>query len=132
MDDELRMKLADLGSPEALASCIVDHYPNIEIPIPLERIAYAVGIVDLIPQTTSSFEGVLVTDDAKSSGSIAYNEASGVERRRFTICPRNRPFFDPMARCQRTMRRRRHGGIAETGTPAGALRPRPTASPPRY
>jgi Zn-dependent peptidase ImmA (M78 family) len=85
MDDELRMKLADLGSPEALAACIVDDYPNIEIPIPLERIAYAVGIVDLIPQTTNSFEGVLVTDDAKSSGSIAYNEASGVERRRFTI-----------------------------------------------
>jgi Zn-dependent peptidase ImmA (M78 family) len=85
MDDELRMKLADLGSPEALAACIVDHYPNIEIPIPLERIAYAVGIVELIPQTTSSFEGVLVTDDAKSSGSIAYSEASGAERRRFTI-----------------------------------------------
>jgi hypothetical protein len=68
-----------------LAASIVDHYPNIEIPIPLQRIAYAVGIVEMIPQTTSSFEGVLVTDDAKSTGSIAYNEASGVERRRFTI-----------------------------------------------
>lgn len=85
MDDDLRMKLADLGSPEALADCIIGHYPGIEIPIPLERIAYAVGIVDLIPQTTSSFEGVLVTDDAKSSGSIAYNETSPVTRRRFTI-----------------------------------------------
>jgi Zn-dependent peptidase ImmA (M78 family) len=85
MDDELRMKLADLGSPETLAACIVEHYPSIEIPIPLERIAYAVGIVELIPQITSSFEGVLVTDDAKSTGSIAYNEASHVERRRFTI-----------------------------------------------
>jgi Zn-dependent peptidase ImmA (M78 family) len=85
MDDELRMKLADLGSPEALADCIIAHYPDIEIPIPLERIADAVGIIDLISQTTSSFEGVLVTDDAKSTGSIAYNQASRIERRRFTI-----------------------------------------------
>lgn len=85
MDDELRMKLADLGSPEALADCIIAHYPDIEIPIPLERIADAVGIIDLIGQTTSSFEGVLVTDDAKSTGSIAYNQASRIERRRFTI-----------------------------------------------
>jgi Zn-dependent peptidase ImmA (M78 family) len=85
MDDELRMKLADLGSPEALADCIIAHYPDIEIPIPLERIAHAVGIVDIIGQTTTSFEGVLVTDDAKSTGSIAYNQASRIERRRFTI-----------------------------------------------
>jgi Zn-dependent peptidase ImmA (M78 family) len=85
MDNELRMKLADLGSPEALAACVNAHYPDIEIPIPVERIAYAVGIIDLIPQTTGSFEGVLVTDDAKSTGSIAYNNASRLERRRFTI-----------------------------------------------
>lgn len=103
MDDELRMKLADLGSPEVLADCIIDHYPGIEIPIPLERIAYAVGIVDLIPQTTSSFEGVLVTDDAKSSGSIAYNETSPVTRRRFTIAHEIGhfliPWHDASAQC---------------------------------
>jgi Zn-dependent peptidase ImmA (M78 family) len=85
MDDELRMKLADLGSPEALADCIIAHYPDIEIPIPLERIADAVGIVDIAGHTTGSFEGVLVTDAVKSTGSIAYNEASLIERRRFTI-----------------------------------------------
>jgi hypothetical protein len=37
MDDELRMKLADLGSPEALAASIIAHYPGIEIPIPVEQ-----------------------------------------------------------------------------------------------
>jgi Zn-dependent peptidase ImmA (M78 family) len=103
MDDELRMKLADLGSPEALAHCIIDYYPDLEIPIPLERIAYAVGIIDLIPQTTSSFEGVLVTDDAKSSGSIAYNEASRIERRRFTVAHEIGhfliPWHDARAQC---------------------------------
>jgi Zn-dependent peptidase ImmA (M78 family) len=103
MDDELRMKLADLGSPEALAACIIAHYPKIDIPVPLERIACAVGITDLIPQTTSSFEGVLVTDDAKSIGSIAYNEASRPERRRFTIAHEIGhfliPWHDASAQC---------------------------------
>jgi len=103
MDDELRMKLADLGSPEALADCIISHYPDIEVPIPLKRIAYAVGIVDLIPETTSSFEGVLVTDDAKSSGSIAYNETSPATRRRFTVAHEIGhfliPWHDASAQC---------------------------------
>jgi hypothetical protein len=66
MDDVLRMKLADLGSPEALADCIVNHFSNIEIPIPLERIAEAVGIVEVIAQTTDGFEGVLITDGSKT------------------------------------------------------------------
>ncbi|WP_296710712.1 ImmA/IrrE family metallo-endopeptidase [Rhodoblastus sp.] len=85
MDNELRMKLADLGSPEGLADCIIAHYANIEIPIPLARIADDLGIVEIIGQATSSFEGVLVTNNAKSTGSIAYNENSRIERRRFTI-----------------------------------------------
>jgi Zn-dependent peptidase ImmA (M78 family) len=85
MDDELRMKLADLGSPEALADCIIEHYSDIEIPIPLERIAKAVGIIDITGHANVSFEGVLVTTAAKSAGSIAYNVASRIERRRFTI-----------------------------------------------
>jgi Zn-dependent peptidase ImmA (M78 family) len=85
MDDELRMKLADLGSPEALADCIIAHYPGIEIPIPVEHIAEAVGIVDIVGQTTNSFEGALITTTAKGTGSIAYNNASRIERRRFTI-----------------------------------------------
>ena len=85
MDDELRMKLADLGSPEALADCIISHYPGIGIPIRLKRIAGSVGIVDIVGQTTSSFEGALVTTAAKGTGSIAYNSASRIERRRFTI-----------------------------------------------
>ena len=85
MDDELRMKLADLGSPEALADCIVSHFPDIKIPIPLERIAEAVGIVEVIAQMTDGFEGVLITDGSKTKGSIAYNDSSRLERRRFTI-----------------------------------------------
>lgn len=96
MDDELRMKLADLGSPEALADCVVDHFPDIEIPIPLQRIAEAVGIVEIIAQNTDSFEGVLITDEAKSKGSIAYNKASRPARSRFTIAHELGHFLLPL------------------------------------
>jgi len=96
MDEELRMKLADLGSPEALAACVVSHFPDITVPIPLSRVAEAVGIVQIVGQQTGSFEGVLVTDSAKSTGSIAYNDASRPERRRFTIAHELGHFLMPL------------------------------------
>lgn len=96
MDDELRMKLADVGSPEALAACITTHYPEIEVPVPLARIAAAVGIVEIIGRKTDSFEGMLITSSAKSTGSIIYNEASRPERRRFTIAHELGHFLMPL------------------------------------
>jgi hypothetical protein len=96
MDDDLRMKLADLGSPEALADCIIDHFADIEAPVPLDRIAEAVGIVEVIGQRTDGFEGVLITDTAKSKGSIAYNDSSPLERRRFTIAHELGHFLLPL------------------------------------
>lgn len=96
MDEELRMKLADLGSPEALAACLVSHLPKIEAPIPLLRVAEAVGIVEVVGQKTDSFEGVLITDTAKSTGSIVYNDASRPERRRFTIAHELGHFLMPL------------------------------------
>ena len=96
MDDELRMKLADLGSPEALAACIISHFSDIDVPIALDPIAKAVGIVEIFGQKTDSFEGILVTDAAKSIGRIAYNEASRPERRRFTIAHELGHFLLPL------------------------------------
>jgi Zn-dependent peptidase ImmA (M78 family) len=97
MDDvELRMKLSDLGGPEALADCIIKHFPEMEIPIPLSRIAEAVGIVDIISQKTDAFEGVLITDGSKTKGSIAYNESSRPQRRRFTIAHELGHFLLPL------------------------------------
>lgn len=96
MDDALRMKLADLGSPEALADCIIDHFSEINIPIPLSRIAVAVGIIEIIGKATDSFEGVLITDPAKARGSIAYNDASRPERCRFTIAHELGHFLLPL------------------------------------
>lgn len=78
------MLLADLGSPEELARCIVENFKGMEIPVPLIAIAEAVGITS-VTAVPSSFEGVLVTDAGKTTGSISYNEASSEERQRFTI-----------------------------------------------
>lgn len=106
MDDELRMKLADIGGPEALAECIVNHYPDLTAPVPLEMIAEAVGIYSIEGKRTDSFEGVLVTDDAKSKGEIAYNKESIVERQRFTIAHEIGHFLIPThgarAQCAKT------------------------------
>lgn len=85
MDNDLRMKLADIGSPEGLAECIIAHYPDIKGEVPLARVAEDLGITEVIGQATGSFEGILVTNNAKSMGSIAYNANSRIERRRFTI-----------------------------------------------
>lgn len=106
MDDELRMKLADIGSPEGLADCIVAHFPQITIPIDLSPIATALGIVQIIAQDTKGFEGVLITQNAKTTGSIAYNKASSPERRRFTIAHELGHFLLPFhaadAQCAKT------------------------------
>jgi Zn-dependent peptidase ImmA (M78 family) len=90
------MKLADLGSPEALADCIVNHFVEMEIPTPLPRVAAAVGIHEIIGQKTNGFEGVLITNAAKTIGSIAYNENSRPERRRFTIAHELGHFLMPL------------------------------------
>lgn len=79
------MKLADIGSPEGLADCIIAHYPDIKGEVPLAHIARDLGITEIIGQDTGSFEGVLVTSDAKATGVIGYNKNSRIERQRYSI-----------------------------------------------
>lgn len=73
-------------------------------PIPLERIAEAVGILEIIGRDTETFEGVLITDAAKTTGSIAFNNDSRLERRRFTIAHELGHFLMPS-----------HGASAQCG-----------------
>lgn len=77
MDDDLRMLLADHGSPDALANCIADSFKGMRVPVPVEEIAEAVGIVEVTGIPSASFEGILVTDSAKTKGTIAYNDGMG-------------------------------------------------------
>jgi Zn-dependent peptidase ImmA (M78 family) len=86
MSDELRMALADCGSPEALIAAILKHHPQWLPPVPLVLLAESVGIEALRElETTSRFEGALVTDPDKTSGIILTKAGAREERRRFTI-----------------------------------------------
>lgn len=103
-DTSLRMKLADQGSPEILANTIIDHYGTaLPIPILVQNIAEAVGISEVKPIGASGFEGLLVTDSAKTRGIISYNSESNITRRRFTIAHEIGhfllPFHDERAQC---------------------------------
>lgn len=59
--------------------------PDLPVPVPLEELASRLDIQSIEPLKTAGFEGGLITDDAKSSGIILYNERSPLKRRRFTI-----------------------------------------------
>jgi Zn-dependent peptidase ImmA (M78 family)/transcriptional regulator with XRE-family HTH domain len=103
-DAGLRMKLADRGSPETLANTIIEHYGSaIPIPIPVQNIAEAVGISEINSIAAADFEGLLITDSAKTKGTIVYNAKSSLERRRFTIAHEIGhfllPFHDSRAQC---------------------------------
>lgn len=76
MDDDLRMLLADYGGPEKLAECIVENFKGMRIPVPVEDVAKAVGIDDITPVTSAGFEGILIADEEKTKGAIAYNKQS--------------------------------------------------------
>lgn len=85
MNDDLRMDLADCGSPEKLIQVILDHHPNWTAPVPVEELARDVGIVEFRELEVDKFEGALMTDPEKSRGIILTKAGAREERRRFTI-----------------------------------------------
>lgn len=82
-----RMALADCFSPEELVSEIFRQCPDLPLPIPINEIASATGIVKLIPICSQSIEGMLVSDPGKNNGVIYYNPdpRKPIGRQRFTI-----------------------------------------------
>ncbi len=86
MNDELRMDLDDdCGSPEKLISVILKHHPHWNQRIPIEELAYEVGIADFQELEADAFEGALVTDPRKRQGVILTKAGVRPERKRFTI-----------------------------------------------
>lgn len=79
------MELGDCFTAEQLAEEIFRQCPNIKAPIPIDEISRAAGIVDIKAMHFEDVEGMLVADDAKSSGVIFYKESSPLGRQRFTI-----------------------------------------------
>lgn len=98
MSDELRMDLADTGSPEALAAVILRHYPEWQPPVPLKKLAFDVGITDFEDFETNGFVGALITDETKSRGIILTQANLKKGRRRFTIAHELGHFLIPSHR----------------------------------
>ena len=54
-------------------------------PIDVKSVALALDIVEIVEQPLTTFEGALLTDAERSSGSILVNSSSGPRRGRFTV-----------------------------------------------
>ena len=80
-----RMELADIGNPRKMAACVLSMIPNIAFPVPVEEIALALEIRKIVDFDTDSFEGALLTDEAKTNCAILVRSGTRPERRRFTI-----------------------------------------------
>lgn len=80
-----RIDLADLHVPKLITRAIFGQLEKIEAPVPVNQIAHALGIVAIKAQAFDGFEGMLLTDAVRSSGSILANTRYGTRRARFTI-----------------------------------------------
>jgi len=80
-----RMDLADCGSPEKLVIEILKAEADLPIPVPIEKLAYQLGITDIKTLGADGFEGGLITNQTKSTGVILLNKNLRNTRRRFTI-----------------------------------------------
>lgn len=85
MNDDLMMDLADCAAPESIIACILRHHPEWTAPVPIEDLARAVNILDIMEMETEEFEGGLTTDPDKRKGVILYKAGTKGGRRRFTI-----------------------------------------------
>jgi Zn-dependent peptidase ImmA (M78 family) len=79
------VELADIAKPIPLAKEIFRQNPNLSLPVPLEDLAKAAGIVDINALTTDGFEGMLIANAEKSEGVILVKQQPRRQRRRFTI-----------------------------------------------
>lgn len=83
-----RSDLADTAQPDKLAELIVaqllPQLPKL-LPLPIEDVAKACGIVEIRPLETDAFEGGLIQDEHKEHGFILVKAGQRPDRTRFTI-----------------------------------------------
>ena len=80
-----RMDLGDVGSPEGLVSRILKLEPDLPIPVPIEELANKLDIEEILDLSTEGYEGGLITDTTRSSGTILVSKSAMKGRRRFTV-----------------------------------------------
>lgn len=83
-----RSDLADTAQPDRLASILIGQVKQqLEtlLPLPIEAVAKACGILEIQEMETDAFEGGLIQNEAKSHGYILLRAGRGAQRSRFTI-----------------------------------------------
>lgn len=84
-----RMDIDDFFKPDEIVAEIFRQYPNLKLPIPLEELAHASGILKISPlqeMESDSLEGMVVFKDDKESGVIYFQpHEENIGRQRFTI-----------------------------------------------
>lgn len=80
-----RIDLADCGSPEKLVLEILKNEPDLPIPVPIEKIAFQLGITRIECMDSEGFIGGLITNDTKSTGVILVKDNLQPGRRQFTV-----------------------------------------------
>lgn len=80
-----RMDLGDAGSPEGLVRQILKLAPDMPIPVPIEELAHQLDIDEILELSTDGYEGGLITDETRSSGTILVSKSAMKGRRRFTV-----------------------------------------------
>jgi Zn-dependent peptidase ImmA (M78 family) len=80
-----RLDLDGTGSPMGLVTRILTVEKDLEIPVPIEKLAQQLEIEKIALLETDGFEGGLLTDENRASGIILVNKAARDGRRRFTI-----------------------------------------------
>lgn len=79
------MELDGKSTPDALAAEIIRQNPGMSVPVPLEDIASAAGILEIKPLSSEGFEGMLISNPEKSQGVVFVNQNRPRQRQRFTI-----------------------------------------------
>lgn len=94
------MELADVGSPDAIIAAILKQLPNMALPVPVDEIAFAVGIERIAPLETDGFEGALIAVPDKSKGVILVNQNRPRQRKRFSVSHEVGHFLIPTHQAQ--------------------------------
>jgi Zn-dependent peptidase ImmA (M78 family) len=79
------MELDSKATPDAIVSEIFRQNPDAALPVRVEEVASAAGIIEIKPLTSDGFEGMLISNPEKSEGVIFVNQGRPPQRRRFTI-----------------------------------------------
>jgi len=83
-----RSEMADTAQPDRLADILIaqlsQQLPKL-LPLPINEVAEACGILEIRPFDTDAFEGGLIQDDFKNNGYILIKAGRHESRTRFTV-----------------------------------------------